>query len=47
MLFLQGIHYNRFERDLPPTSLIKPGYNEDLAEADQSRPESSGNQQVL
>ncbi|CAL7936805.1 unnamed protein product [Xylocopa violacea] len=27
------------------TSCIKPGYNEDLAEADQSRPESSGNQQ--
>ncbi|KOC64949.1 Pericentriolar material 1 protein [Habropoda laboriosa] len=31
---------------LPSTS-IKPGYNEDLAEADQSRPESSGNQQSL
>lgn len=31
---------------LPLTS-IKPGYNEDLAEADQSRPESSGNQQVF
>ncbi|XP_061927289.1 uncharacterized protein LOC108002879 isoform X2 [Apis cerana] len=30
---------------LPLTS-IKPGYNEDLAEADQSRPESSGNQQL-
>ncbi|XP_076176767.1 combover isoform X2 [Ptiloglossa arizonensis] len=44
---IPGIHYNRFERDLPPTSLIKPGYNEDLAEADQSRPESSGNQQSL
>ncbi|XP_031834636.1 combover isoform X2 [Nomia melanderi] len=30
---------------LPITSTIKPGYNEDLAEADQSRPESSGNKQ--
>lgn len=30
---------------LPSTSTVKPGYNEDLAEADQSRPESSGNQQ--
>ncbi|KAL6426438.1 hypothetical protein ACFW04_009129 [Cataglyphis niger] len=29
---------------LPSTSNAKPGYNEDLAEADQSRPESSGNQ---
>ncbi|XP_014476863.1 PREDICTED: uncharacterized protein LOC106745612 isoform X2 [Dinoponera quadriceps] len=29
---------------LPSTSNGKPGYNEDLAEADQSRPESSGNQ---
>lgn len=31
---------------LPPTSNNKPGYNEDLAEADQSRPESSGTQKV-
>ncbi|KZC07666.1 hypothetical protein WN55_08438 [Dufourea novaeangliae] len=30
---------------LPLISAIKPGYNEDLAEADQSRPESSSNQQ--
>ncbi|XP_053973188.1 uncharacterized protein LOC128873568 isoform X2 [Hylaeus volcanicus] len=30
---------------LPSTPASKPGYNEDLAEADQSRPESSGNQQ--
>ncbi|XP_033301883.1 uncharacterized protein LOC117206542 isoform X1 [Bombus bifarius] len=30
---------------LPLTPSIKPGYNEDLAEADQSRPESSDNQQ--
>ncbi|XP_072746468.1 uncharacterized protein Cmb isoform X3 [Anoplolepis gracilipes] len=29
---------------LPSTSNAKPGYNEELAEADQSRPESSGNQ---
>ncbi|KMQ88161.1 leucine-rich repeat-containing protein [Lasius niger] len=29
---------------LPSTSNAKPGYNEDLAEADQSRPESSRNQ---
>ncbi|KYN00427.1 PREDICTED: uncharacterized protein LOC108775856 [Cyphomyrmex costatus] len=28
------------------TSNAKPGYNEDLAEADQSRPESSGNQKL-
>ncbi|KYN21423.1 PREDICTED: uncharacterized protein LOC108759848 [Trachymyrmex cornetzi] len=27
-------------------SISKPGYNEDLAEADQSRPESSGNQKL-
>ncbi|CAK9825985.1 hypothetical protein ANTRET_LOCUS3905 [Anthophora retusa] len=32
---------------LPSASGIKPGYNQDLAEADQSRPESSGNQQSL
>ncbi|XP_046141499.1 uncharacterized protein LOC114876384 isoform X2 [Osmia bicornis bicornis] len=32
---------------LPSTSTVKPGYNEDLAEADQSRPQSSGNQQLL
>ncbi|XP_029674780.1 uncharacterized protein LOC115242535 isoform X2 [Formica exsecta] len=32
---------------LPTTSNAKPGYNEDLAEADQSRPESSGNQKPL
>ncbi|XP_076641650.1 combover isoform X1 [Halictus rubicundus] len=31
---------------LPLTSTSKPGYNEDLAEADQSRPESSGNKQI-
>lgn len=30
----------------PSTSTAKPGYNEDLAEADQSRPESSGNQKI-
>ncbi|XP_071863982.1 combover isoform X2 [Bombus fervidus] len=30
---------------LPLIPSIKPGYNEDLAEADQSRPESSDNQQ--
>lgn len=28
------------------TSSITPGYNEDLAEADQSRPEASNSQQV-
>ncbi|XP_017880567.1 uncharacterized protein LOC108625240 isoform X2 [Ceratina calcarata] len=31
---------------LPELSPIKPGNNEDLAEADQSRPESTGNQQL-
>ncbi|KYN37986.1 Pericentriolar material 1 protein [Trachymyrmex septentrionalis] len=31
---------------VPSTSNTKPGYNEDLAEADQSRPESSGNQKL-
>ncbi|XP_012521845.1 uncharacterized protein LOC105828171 [Monomorium pharaonis] len=31
---------------IPSTSNAKPGYNEDLAEADQSRPESSGNQKL-
>ncbi|KAL6259062.1 hypothetical protein P5V15_008983 [Pogonomyrmex californicus] len=31
---------------VPSTSNAKPGYNEDLAEADQSRPESSGNQKL-
>ncbi|KAG7206907.1 hypothetical protein KM043_000801 [Ampulex compressa] len=31
---------------LPSTSTSRPGYNEDLAEADQSRPESSGNHQL-
>ncbi|KAL0115356.1 hypothetical protein PUN28_010710 [Cardiocondyla obscurior] len=30
----------------PSTSNAKSGYNEDLAEADQSRPESSGNQKL-
>ncbi|KAK2584748.1 hypothetical protein KPH14_007078 [Odynerus spinipes] len=33
--------------NIPPSaSALKPGCNEDLAEADQSRPESSGNQQI-
>ncbi|XP_039305243.1 uncharacterized protein LOC105195216 isoform X2 [Solenopsis invicta] len=31
---------------VPSASNVKPGYNEDLAEADQSRPESSGNQKL-
>ncbi|KYM79722.1 Pericentriolar material 1 protein [Atta colombica] len=31
---------------VPSTSNTKSGYNEDLAEADQSRPESSGNQKL-
>lgn len=31
---------------VPSTSNAKPGYNEDLAEADQSRPDSLGNQKV-
>ncbi|XP_076676125.1 combover isoform X2 [Andrena cerasifolii] len=32
---------------VPSAPAMKPGYNGDLAEADQSRPESSGNQQPL
>ncbi|XP_024885595.1 uncharacterized protein LOC112463420 [Temnothorax curvispinosus] len=31
---------------VPSASNAKPGYNEDLAEADQSRPEASGNQKL-
>ncbi|OAD53653.1 Pericentriolar material 1 protein [Eufriesea mexicana] len=46
-LYLPGIHSADSTSALPLTSSTKPGYNEDLAEADQSRPESSGNQQRM
>ncbi|XP_043526005.1 signal transducer and activator of transcription B isoform X2 [Frieseomelitta varia] len=44
-LDMPGTSLGNSTSTLPLTSSIKPGYNEDLAEADQSRPESSGNQQ--
>ncbi|OAD53655.1 hypothetical protein WN48_09668 [Eufriesea mexicana] len=46
-LYLPGIHLANSASVLPLTSSTKSGYNEDLAEADQSRPESSGNQQRM
>ncbi|XP_076375847.1 combover [Megalopta genalis] len=45
-LDMPGTPSTDFAYTLPLLYSIKPGYNEDLAEADQSRPDPSGNKQL-